>query len=132
MLWERVNAVTVFTSLQPRVMMSSDSTNRRWSRPVRMCSTPRTPYVRATSSVLGAASTTSDGAKGVSRVTCVEPSRRSRRTSTSVVVAMRPAMWMVPPISPPAHFAVHRSENALLTIDARGALRFVQPAGSFT
>ena len=89
-------------------------------------------YVRATSSALGAASTTSDGADGVSRVTCVLPSRRSRRTSTSVIVAMRPAMWMVPPISPAAHFTVQRSVKALLTIDARGLVTFVQPAGSST
>ena len=93
MLCEIVKAVTVFTSLQPpRVMMSSASTNSRWSMPVRMCSTPSTMYVRATSSARGAASTTNDGADGVSRVTCVVPSRRSRRTSTSVIVAVRPAM----------------------------------------
>ena len=36
-----VNAVTVFTSSHvPRVMMSSASTNNRWSMPSRMCSTP--------------------------------------------------------------------------------------------
>ena len=43
MLWEIVKAVTVFTSLHPPlVMMRSDSTNRRWSIPVRMCSMPST------------------------------------------------------------------------------------------
>ena len=80
----------------------------------------------------GAASTTNDGADGVSRVTCVAPSRRSRRTSTSVIVAVRPAMWIVPPVSPPAHSTVQRSVKALLTIDARGAVTFVQPAGNST
>ena len=36
--------------------------------------------------------TTNDGADGVRRVTCVLPSTRSKRTSTSVIVALRPAM----------------------------------------
>ena len=45
--------------------------------------------------LFGAASTTNAGIEGVSRATCVVPSSRSRRTSTSVIVAARPAMWIV-------------------------------------
>ena len=41
-------------------------------------------------------------------------------------------MWIVPPVSPPAHFTVQRSVKALLAIEARGAVTFVQPAGSST
>jgi hypothetical protein len=38
----------------------------------------------------------------------------------------------VPPVSPPAQFTVQRSVYALSTIEARGSVTFVQPAGSST
>jgi hypothetical protein len=78
------------------------------------------------------AATTNDGADGVSRVTWVVPSRRSRRASTSVMVALRPAMRIVPPRSPPAHVTLQRSVTAPLIIEARGSVTFAQPAGSST
>jgi len=39
---------------------------------------------------------------------------------------------MVPPVSPPVRFTVQRSVKALLAIEARGAVTFVEPAGSST
>ena len=53
---------------------------------------PSKVYVRATPTALAAGATTNDGEDGVSRATSVLPSTRSKRTSTSVPVALRPAM----------------------------------------
>ena len=58
---------------------------------------------------VGAASTTNEGLEGASRATCVVPSRRSTRTSTSVIVAVRPAMWIAAPVNPPARLTLQRS-----------------------
>ena len=109
-LWVAVKAVMVATTrFQPVTSNSIARTYNRWSTPVRMCSTPSRVYVPATSIRVGAASTTNEGLEGVSRATCVVPSRRSTRTSTSVIVAARPAMWIAAPVNPPARFTLQRS-----------------------
>src|SRR3954447_17146878 len=98
--------------------------------PRRMCSSPSSAYVRATSNDEGVAANTKVGVDGERRATCTEPSLRAERTSTSVMVAESPLIPMGCPAKPPLQTIDVRSMYAVLDWNAIGSEASVQLSGN--